>query len=264
MMRHLNLLSLTGRRALVTGAGTGIGRMIATGLAEAGADLLLVGRRAEPLEATAHALRRLGSLVEVIPGDITVERDIQHLADLPGDIDILVNNAGIAPKHPWKTEPLEGEWRRTFAVNVDATFRLCQVFAPPMMERRWGRIINISSMYGRLGGNPALYPGMEWDEPAYFASKHAVHGITHYLAPRLAPYGVSINSLSPGAFAGSEQNQAAGMEQGDMIDVQHAAIPMRRYGSDDDIKGVAVMLASAAASYLTGQDIVVDGGFTVW
>jgi len=263
-MRHLDLLSLTGRRALVTGAGTGIGRMIATGLAEAGADLVLVGRRVQPLEDTAQALRPLGSQVEVVAADITLESDVGRLADHPGDIDILVNNAGIAPKHPWKTEPLEGDWRRTFAVNVDATFRLCQVFAPPMMERGWGRIINISSMYGRLGGNPALYPGMEWDEPAYFASKHAVHGITHYLAPRLAPHGVSINSLSPGAFAGSEQNQAAGMERGEMVEAQHAAIPMRRYGSEDDIKGVAVMLASPAASYLTGQDIVVDGGFTVW
>lgn len=264
MTKHLDLLSLAGRRALVTGAGTGIGQMIATGMAEAGARVVLVGRRPAPLEETARRLVDLGAEADVIAADITQEADVNRLSASAGDIDILVNNAGMAPKHPWKTEPLDGAWRQTFALNVDATFRLCQVFAPQMMERGWGRIINISSIYGRVGGNPALYPGMDWDEPAYFASKHAIHGITHYLAPRLARHGVCINSLSPGAFAGSEQNQAAGMEQGDMVAAQHAAIPMARYGSEDDIKGVAVMLASPAASYLTGQDIVVDGGFTVW
>lgn len=264
MRRHLELLSLEGRRALVTGGGTGIGRMIATGLAEAGAQVVLAGRRAAPLEATAQRLTSQGAVVEVVTADITDEADVSRLGGCVGTIDILVNNAGIAPKHPWTSEPLDGAWRRTFALNVDATFRLCQLFAPRMMERGWGRIINLSSIYGRVGGNPALYPGMDWDEPAYFASKHAVHGITHYLAPRLAPHGVCINSLSPGAFAGSEQNQAAGMEQGPMVAAQHVAIPMGRYGGEDDIKGVAVMLASPAASYLTGQDIVVDGGFTVW
>jgi NAD(P)-dependent dehydrogenase (short-subunit alcohol dehydrogenase family) len=256
-------LSLDGRRALVTGAGTGIGQMIAFGYAQAGADLVLVGRRAHPLEETAVAAKKFGAVVQVIPADITVERDVQRIQDEAGSIDILVNNAGIGPKDPWKSVSLS-QWRAVFELNVDATFRLCQVFAPPMAERGWGRIINISSIYGGLGGNPALYPGIEWDEPAYFASKHAIHGITRYLATRLASSGVCINSLSPGAFSGSEQNIKAGLSSPEILRVQYEAIPMRRFGGADDIQGVSVFLASPSASFLTGQNIIVDGGFSVW
>jgi NAD(P)-dependent dehydrogenase (short-subunit alcohol dehydrogenase family) len=256
-------LSLNGRRALITGAGTGIGQMIALGYAQAGADLVLVGRRAAPLELTAAAARKFGAVVEVIPADVTAEGDIERIQDKAGCIDILVNNAGIAPKHPWKSVPLS-EWRAVFDLNVDAVFRLCQLFAPAMAERGWGRIINISSIYGGLGGNPTLYPGIEWDEPAYFASKHAVHGITRYLATRLASSGVSINSLSPGAFSGSEQNIKAGLSSPEILRVQYEAIPMRRFGGAEDIQGVAVFLGSPSAAFLTGQNIIVDGGFTVW
>ena len=259
----LPALSLEGRRALITGAGSSIGQMIALGYAQAGADLVLVGRRAAPLEATAVAARKFGAVVEVIPADITVELDIERIKEAAGRIDILVNNAGMSPKHPWKSVPLS-EWREVFELNVDAMFRLCQIFAPAMAERGWGRIINISSIYGGLGGNLALYPGIEWDEPAYFASKHAVHGITHYLATRLAPSGVCINSLSPGAFRGSEQNAKAGLTSPEILRVQYEAIPMRRFGGAEDIQGVAVFLASPSAAFLTGQNIIVDGGFTVW
>jgi NAD(P)-dependent dehydrogenase (short-subunit alcohol dehydrogenase family) len=261
--RSLPSLSLDGRRALVTGAGTGIGRMIALGFARAGADLVLVGRRAEPLEATANEARDIGSDVETIAADVTVEVDIARIEAAAGHVDILVNNAGMAPKQPWKTLPL-ARWRESFELNVDAVFRLCQVFGPKMAARGWGRIINISSIYGSLGGNPALYPGIDWDEPAYFATKHAVHGITRYLATRLAPDGVSINSLSPGAFSGSEQNERAGLASAEILRVQHEAIPMRRFGGPDDIQGVAVFLASPSAAFITGQNIIVDGGFSVW
>jgi gluconate 5-dehydrogenase len=259
----LPALSLEGRRALITGAGSSIGQMIALGYAQAGADLVLVGRREAPLEATAVAARKFGAVVEVIPADITVELDVERIKEAAGHIDILVNNAGMSPKHPWKSVPLS-EWRAVFELNVDAMFRLCQIFAPAMEERGWGRIINISSIYGGLGGNLSLYPGIEWDEPAYFASKHAVHGITHYLATRLAPNGVCVNSLSPGAFSGSEQNAKAGLTSPEIIQVQHDAIPMRRFGGADDIQGVAVFLASPSSGFLTGQNIIVDGGFSVW
>lgn len=256
-------LSLDGRRALITGAGTGIGQMIALGYAQAGADLVLVGRRHGPLEVTADAARKLGAVVEVLPADVTAESDIARIKDSAGCIDILVNNAGMAPKHPWKSVSLS-EWKSVFDLNVDAVFRLCQIFAPPMAELGWGRIINISSIYGGLGGNPALYPGIDWDEPAYFASKHAVHGITRYLSTRLAANGVCINSLSPGAFSGSEQNIKAGLSSPEILRVQCEAIPMRRFGGADDIQGVAVFLASPSAAFITGQNIIVDGGFSVW
>jgi NAD(P)-dependent dehydrogenase (short-subunit alcohol dehydrogenase family) len=257
------LLSLAGRRALVTGAGTGLGRDIAHGLAEAGADVVLVGRTETTLVRTAGELERYGIEAVAIPTDITVEAQVRALGRRAGAVDILVNNAGVAPNQHWLTVPLD-EWRHTFAVNVDAPFRLCQLFAPGMMERRWGRIINIASVYGRMGGNPGLYVGLDWDVPSYFASKHAVHGITHYLATRLAPHGVTINSLSPGGFAGSAQNEASGMDSDAMVAAFEAAVPMARRGGPADIKACAVFLASPGSGYVTGQDLVVDGGWTVW
>ena len=259
----LGSLSLAGRRALVTGGGGGLGRQMALGLAEAGADLVVVGRRRTALEESARLIAALGVQVTTVPADVTVEADVQRVAAAAGAIDILLNNAGVGPNQSWKTVPL-AEWRTAFALNVDAPFRLIQVFAPAMMERGWGRIINIASVYGKMGGNPALYPGLDWDVPSYFASKHAIHGVTHYLAPRLAPYGVTINSISPGGFSGSEQNEASGMGSGEMLRVFNTAVPMGRMGGAEDLKGAAVFLASPSSAYVTGQDLVVDGGWTIW
>ncbi len=260
----LALLSLEGRRALVTGAGGGLGRQMALGLAEAGADLVICGRRAAALDTSARMIREEhGREVVTIAADITVEDDVQRIGALAGRVDILLNNAGIGPNQQWAEVTL-AEWRTAFALNVDAQFRLIQLLAPPMMERGWGRIINVASVYGKMGGNPALYPGLDWDVPSYFASKHAVHGVTHYLAPRLAKHGVTINSLSPGGFAGSEQNEASGMGSEEMLRVFHDAVPMGRMGGADDLKGAAVFLASPASAYVTGQDLVVDGGWTIW
>ena len=259
----LGSLSLEGRRALVTGGGGGLGRQMALGLSEAGAEVVICGRRADALEGTVARIRDAGGVATPVPADITVEADVQRLRSAAGAVDILVNNAGIAPNQRWTDVPLD-EWRAVFALNVDAMFRLIQVFAPPMMERGWGRIINIASVYGKMGGNPALYPGIDWDVPSYFASKHAVHGITHYLAPRLAPHGVTINSLSPGGFAGSEQNEASGMGSDEMLRLFHAAVPAGRMGAGGDIQAAVVYLASPGAAYVTGQDHTVDGGWTIW
>ena len=261
----LPMLSLVGRRALVTGSGTGLGRMIALGFAQAGADLVLVARRREKLDATAEEIRALGAEATVIPTDITSEPDVVRLGTLAGQVDILVNNVGIAPNQEWMHVPLD-EWRRVFAVNLDAPFRLCQLFAPRMMERGWGRIINIASVYGKMGGNPALYEGVTppWDVPSYFASKHAIHGITHYLAPRLAPHGVTINDISPGGFAGSEQNDASMPPSEERVQRFHDAVPMRRVGDTNDIQSLVVFLASPGSAYMTGQDLVVDGGWSTW
>jgi NAD(P)-dependent dehydrogenase (short-subunit alcohol dehydrogenase family) len=262
-MKSLKALSLEGQRALVTGAGSGIGRQIALGFAEAGAGLVLVGRTRSLLEETAALAADYRADSIVIDADITVEEDVQRIQASAQAVDILCNNAGAGHLAPWTTVSL-ADWRAVFALNVDAPFRLCQVFGPPMMERRWGRIINISSVYGKMGGNPALYPGVEWDEASYFASKHAVHGITHYLAPRLAPYGVCINSLSPGGFAASESNKESGMGTPKQRAAFLEQVPMHRIGGPDDIAAAAVFLASPGAKYMTGQDVVVDGGWTVW
>jgi NAD(P)-dependent dehydrogenase (short-subunit alcohol dehydrogenase family) len=257
----LKLLSLDGLRALVTGAGTGLGKQMALGLAEAGASLVICGRRQVPLEETAAAARAFGVEVEVIPTDVTVETDVQALFDGAGHIDILVNNAGSGgPFRPW-TDVTSEEWRSVLALNLDAPFRLIQLFAPQMMERRWGRIINISSIYGIVGADPSRYPGLGWDIPAYFASKFGLNGVTHYLAPRLAPFGVCINSLCPGMFASEQTEQMLSQA---VVDRLIDGTPARRMGGCDDLKATVVYLASPGSAFVTGQNLVVDGGWTVW
>jgi NAD(P)-dependent dehydrogenase (short-subunit alcohol dehydrogenase family) len=256
----LELLSLKGLRALVTGGGSGLGKQMALGLAEAGADLVICGRRREPLEGTAEELRAFGVEAMVLQADVTREEDLQALREGAGRVDVLVNNAGGGELKNWLDVTPE-DWRRTTAVNLDAPFRLCQLFAPQMIERRWGRIVNISSIYGIVGGDRSRYPGMEWDNAPYFAAKHGLQGITHYLGARLAPYGVCVNSLCPGMFPDTENN--AGLPQA-VRDSLIDGTPMRRVGVDDDLKGAVVFLSSPAAKFTTGQSIVVDGGWTVW
>lgn len=262
-MSGLSILQLNGLNALVTGGGSGIGRQIALGFAEAGANLILVGRRLAPLEDTAERAKKFGVCSIVINCDITVEEDIKRIEENSGRVDILCNNAAAAPNAPWQTVSL-AEWRSTFAINVDAMFRLCQIYAPKMMENRYGRIINISSVYGSMGGNPALYPGLDWDVASYFASKHAVHGITHYLAPRLAIHNVCINTLSPGGFGASDMNADSGMGTDEQLQAFKSVCPMQRVGGHQDIAAAAVFLGSPGASYTTGHDLKVDGGWSVW
>jgi NAD(P)-dependent dehydrogenase (short-subunit alcohol dehydrogenase family) len=277
-MKGLRLLSLEGRRAVVTGGGTGLGRSIARGFVEAGAEAVIVGRREGPLEeARAYALEE-GGVCEAVVADVTDEADVQRLAEAAGRVDILVNNAGIAPDDPWETVPLSS-WQHVFAVNVFAPFRLCQAFAPAMRERGWGRIINVASVYGQIAGKPDLYPP-DWGPSSYFSSKHSVHGLTRYLAVRLAPHGVTVNSLSPGGVSGAtnrgltaaEQAEAAAKRTPEQVEADErraerffrSEVPMRRGGDPDDYTGPAVFLASPASSYMTGQILVVDGGWTVW
>lgn len=257
----LGLLSLAGKRALVTGAGTGLGRQMALALAEAGASLVVCGRRREPLESCAQEAGALGSTADVIVGDVTDEDDLQRLHAGAGQVDVLVNNAGGGEVKPWLDVTMD-DWRRITAVNLDAPFRLIQLFAPPMMERGWGRIINVSSVYGLVGGDPARYPGLEWDNAPYFASKHGLQGITHYFGARLAASGVCVNSICPGMFPNTENNAKllTPERQAALVD----GTPMRRVGGEDDLKAAVVFLASPGAKFVTGQSIVVDGGWTVW
>jgi len=260
----LRLLDLSGKRALVTGAGRGLGRALAVGLAEAGADLVICARRSEDLRQTAEMAGAHGVPVTVVPADVTVEADVLALRDAAGPVDILVNNAGKSFWDPWQEVSLD-DFRKAFALNLDAPFRLIQLFAPPMMERGWGRIINIASVYGSIAGNRKYYKP-DWDVASYFASKHGVHGITHYLAPRLARHGVTINSLSPGGVL--TRDQLAELPEDDrhrIVDVfADEMVPMGRIGGEDDYAAPVVFLASPGSQYVTGQNLIVDGGWSVW
>ncbi|HEY7073194.1 MAG TPA: SDR family oxidoreductase [Acidimicrobiales bacterium] len=256
----LHLLELGGLRALVTGAGTGLGRQVATGLAEAGADLVVCGRRQEPLEHCADEARRLGADVRVISADVTTEDGVEALRAGAGRVDILVNNAGTNRLQPWAEVSME-DWRALLALDLEAPFRLCQVFGPPMVERGWGRIINVVSVYGSVAGDPARYPGLAWDIPGYVVAKHGLHGLTRYLGARLAKHGVCVNSLSPGMFPteGNRERLTPAVR-----DALVAGTPAERLGEDDDLKAAAVFLASPGARFVVGQNLVVDGGWTVW
>ncbi|MFN8621679.1 MAG: SDR family oxidoreductase [Chloroflexota bacterium] len=253
-------LDLSGKRALVTGGGVGLGHHMALGLAEAGADLILVGRRKDKLDAAADEARAMGVAAETIAADVTVEADLQRIAAEAGRVDILVNNAGIGLLRPWDQITPE-EWRGIFSINVDALWRLCQLLAPGMVERGWGRIVNIASIYGIISGDPAVYPGMDWDNPAYVVSKHAVEGITHYLGTRLAQHGVSVNSICPGMFPSEQQSQPIDQR---IVDTISARTPAGRVGRFDDLKAAVVFLSSPGAAFVSGQNVVVDGGWSVW
>jgi NAD(P)-dependent dehydrogenase (short-subunit alcohol dehydrogenase family) len=256
-----NGLSLAGKRALVTGGGAGLGRQMAEALAEAGASLVICGRTRAPLEETAESLAARGRHADPVVADITAEADLARLHEAAGDVDILVNNAGYSLRTPWQDVPLD-EWREVMAINVEAPLRLTQLFVPGMMERGWGRVINVSSVYGVVAGDPALYGDLGLDIASYFASKHALIGLTRHLAAMIGGSGVTVNALSPGMFPATPANAKHSTGEG----LQRIAdrTPVHRVGGDDDLRAAVVYLASPGASFYTGQNLIVDGGWTIW
>jgi gluconate 5-dehydrogenase len=253
------LFELTGHTALVTGGGRGLGRHIAIGLAEAGADVVVASRKVANCRDTADAIEALGRRAWALPVDMADPESIDALADAAleavGRLDVLVNNAGVIWGAPTLDFPMEG-WDRTFAVNVRGLWQLSQRAARHMAERGGGAIVHVSSISGFRGSLEAKEPAI-----AYSAAKGAVNTLTKDMAVKLAPHGIRVNSIAPGAFdtdmmgyvRGDEQKLRAFLDQ----------IPMRRPGGEDDVKGAAVFLASPAGAYVTGHNLVVDGGWLV-
>ncbi len=255
---------LEGRRALVTGGGTGIGRAIALGLAASGAAVTLVGRREAPLAETADRLAAEGFAAGVIAADVTRETEVERLTREVGPIDILVNNAGTSDRQPWQNVGHE-DWDRVLDINLRAAFRLSQAFAPGMIEGAargvGGRIINIASVYGMLAPHRALYPeAPSFDLPSYGASKAGLIGLTRHLAAILGPQGVTVNAVTPGMI---ETERTAGLIGAGTREALVERTPMRRLGRPDDIQAAVVFLASPAAAFVTGHNLVVDGGFSI-
>jgi NAD(P)-dependent dehydrogenase (short-subunit alcohol dehydrogenase family) len=246
-------LSLEGKRALVFGGTSGLGKSIAMGFAEAGADVVPVGRRAEEVRRTAEEIRKLGKNALELKADITRRVDvggvIEHIMAEWGRIDILVNSAGTAKRVP-SLELDDQDWDRIMDINLRGTWHTCQMVGRVMKEQRCGRIINIVSIVAFLSAHEAT---------AYAASKGAVAQITRCLAAEWAKYNITVNAIAPGVFE-TPLNVNIVNEPGRKASIM-AHTPMRRFGNLEEIKGAAIFLASDSASYVTGAMIPVDGGF---
>ncbi|MBU2053783.1 MAG: glucose 1-dehydrogenase [Proteobacteria bacterium] len=258
-MKLFDLFKLSGRVALVTGGGRGIGKFIATGFAEAGADLILASRKMKNLEATAQALsQEFGVKALPIACDMAKEEEIDAmlktaLKTFPR-IDILVNNAGAAWGAPTLDFPLE-KWDQLFNVNVRGVWILTQKVANIMKNQGGGNIINISSIMGFRGSDETLHPAVP-----YNSTKAAINLLTMNLAVKLAPYKIRVNAIAPGFFRTDMMGYIEKPEFKAAYDLLTGAIPLGRIGDMDDMKGVAVFLASDASAYMTGHVLVNDGG----
>ncbi len=258
-MKLTEMFSLKGKVALVTGGGRGIGKFIATGLAEAGADIILTSRKIKNLEATAAELTanqkvKTAAIACDMAREDTVEAMLQDAVKQFGRIDILVNNAGATWGAPTLDFPLE-KWDQLFNVNVRGVWVLTQKVARIMKEQGGGTIINISSVMAFRGSTEEGHPAVP-----YNSTKAAINLLTMNLAVKLAPFNIRVNAIAPGFF---HTDMMAYVDKPEFKAIREAIIreiPLRRIGDIDDMKGVAVFLASPASQFMTGHVLVLDGG----
>jgi NAD(P)-dependent dehydrogenase (short-subunit alcohol dehydrogenase family) len=253
-----DLFDLSGRSAIVTGGGAGLGRVFAEALAEAGANVVVCGRREDrcievaDAVASAHHVRALGLRCDVRSAadvDAVVTRTVAEL----GGVDILVNNAGTSWGAPAAEYPLEG-WQKVIDVNLTGLFQFTQRAGREMIARGYGRIVNIASVAAFAGAPPELM-----DAVAYNASKGGVVSLTRDLAVKWARHGITVNAIAPGWFP-TEMSQVLLERFGETF---RQRIPLGRFGDPDDLKGTIVFLAGRASDFVTGQTLIVDGGQSV-
>jgi NAD(P)-dependent dehydrogenase (short-subunit alcohol dehydrogenase family) len=255
----LDLFRLDGKTAVVTGGGRGLGRYMAEALADAGAAVVLCSRKREPLEEVKSEIEAGGGRALAVECDVTDPEDVENVVaaaeEAFGSLDVVVNNSGATWGAPPSEMPLERfEW--VLRVNVRGTFLMSQAAGRRMIERRsGGTIINISSVAGLVGGHPDYMQTV-----GYNSSKGAIISMTRDLATSWAPHGITVNAIAPGWFPTHMSGGLIEKFETRMLE----GIPLHRFGNPEDLKGVAIFLASPAASYITGQTIVVDGGATAW
>jgi NAD(P)-dependent dehydrogenase (short-subunit alcohol dehydrogenase family) len=245
---------LDGRVAVVTGASKGLGRQMAKSLAEAGATVALVARSNELLQGVRAEIMGHGGKAHAFAGDVSVEADVVAIATeirrLVGVPDILINNAGTNIRRPLHEFTLE-EWREVRSINVDGPFLCSRAFIPGMIAKKFGRIISVASTMAHVS-----LP----HRSAYSASKFAVLGMTKALALELAPHNITANAISPGPFP----TEITRVVEQDPVQLAsfNAKIPLGRWGKLKEIGALAVFLSSDASGFITGTDVVIDGGWT--
>jgi gluconate 5-dehydrogenase len=247
-----SLFDLSGRVALVTGGSRGLGEEMAEGLAEAGASLVLVARREQWLTPTVQRFSARGFHCTGALCDVSDPASVQRVVDDVERVDILVNNAGVTWGQPAEDMPLE-KWKLVLDTNLTGAFLFCQAAGRKMIQRGSGSIINVSSVAGLVAMPGGVHAA------GYAASKGGLLALTRELAAKWARHGIRVNAIAPGFFP-SRMSEKVLEKVGPEVE---ARIPMGRVGRAGELKGVAVFLASAAAGYITGQTIVVDGGATV-
>jgi NAD(P)-dependent dehydrogenase (short-subunit alcohol dehydrogenase family) len=248
------LFDLSGKLAIVTGASRGLGQYMARALANNGADLILTARKREDCNTSLKEIRDMGRKAEAFSLDIREESSIKDFANIVlsnyGCVDILVNNAGCNIRKP-SLEITWDDWNTVLDTNLRGTFFLCKAFAPSMIERKYGKIINIGSVTSVFG-----YGGLA----PYTASRGGVLQLSKALADEWGEYGINVNVLAPGWFR-TKQSEVL-YQNKEWYDYICDRIPMKRPGQPNDLDGTVVFLASDASGYITGQIILIDGGIT--
>ncbi|HEV3008079.1 MAG TPA: SDR family oxidoreductase [Burkholderiales bacterium] len=252
------LLDLSGKVALVTGGSRGLGLQIAEALGEMGAKIVVTARKKDELDSAVRHLQEQKIQASSYVCDIGKREAIAPVADEIlkkfGSVQILVNNAGATWGAPAEEHPLEA-WDKLVNVNLSGAFVLTQIIAKKsMIPAKWGRIINVASIAGLIGQDPRFVP-----TAAYTATKHGLVGLTRQLAAEWGVHGITVNAICPGFFP-SKMTKATLDKISDSI---LELTPNRRLGNDEDLKGLAVLLASEASRHITGQAIAVDGGATI-
>ena len=254
-------LSLAGKRAIVTGAGRGIGRSIALALAEAGTDVAITARSASELEKLQSEIEAYGRRSAYTPCDVTDPEQVQHMAatllEKLGGIDILINNAGNAGSHKFLNHPDE-LWHRMLAINLTSVYYVTKAFVPHFIQQQSGRIITIASIASRIGDRYIS---------AYTASKHGVLGLTRALAAELIPYNITVNAICPGYVDTPMTDDSVNnivARTGISPEKARAALektsPQQRLIQPEEVASIAVFLAQESSKGITGQGINIDGG----
>ena len=252
------LFNLEGRVSVITGGATGIGFQMATGLAEAGSNIVLCSRKVEVCEAACDQLEKLGVKTLAVACDVTKPEQVEAMKDATlkkfGRVDALMNNAGRA----WVAAPEDtslDRWQQVMDLNINAAFTCSQVIGREFIKQRSGKIINIASIAGIVGRNPKAYSSV-----AYSTSKGALVHFTRDLAVKWAQHNIQINCICPGFFV-TPLNEKLFERNRENLE---AEVPLHRTGGPDDLKGAAVLLASRASDFITGVILPVDGGTVAW